>query len=222
MTEHEWRECDDPEPLFRHLYLPASTLLNVRKERLLGCAFCRSLWPQFTGFCEVGRAAIGVMERLADGDVSADELDDVHMRFDVARKLSNRHHGARDPLEPLRFLFPGVFGRRPEIIRFVAKSVRRAIPKKYRHAEFARQAGIIRDVVGNPFRPVLLDPRWRTANVVDLVRTIDEDGAYERLPILADALMDAGCDDEQIIGHCRTDGPHVRGCWVVDHLLGKS
>jgi len=66
------------------------------------------------------------------------------------------------------------------------------------------------------------DPRWRTSDVVDVARGIYEDKAFERMPILADALMDAGCEDEQIIGHCRGEGPHVRGCWVVDLVLGKE
>jgi hypothetical protein len=46
--------------------------------------------------------------------------------------------------------------------------------------------------------------------------------AFDRLPILHDALLDAGCDDEAILSHCRCEGPHVRGCWVIDLLLGKE
>jgi hypothetical protein len=80
---------------------------------------------------------------------------------------------------------------------------------------------LLRDIVGNPFRGVKLHPRWLTANVVDLARTIYEQRAFDRLPILADALMDAGCADEQMLEHCRSDGPHIRGCWVVDLILRK-
>jgi biotin carboxyl carrier protein len=80
----------------------------------------------------------------------------------------------------------------------------------------------LRDIFGNPFRPVAIDPRWLTSTVVDLAGGIYEERAFERMPILADALMDAGCDNEEIIAHCRGDGPHVRGCWVVDLLLGKE
>ncbi len=71
-------------------------------------------------------------------------------------------------------------------------------------------------MIGNPFRPVALDPRWLTSTVLDLARTIYDERVYERMPILADALMDAGCDSEEILSHCRSGGPHVRGCWVVD------
>jgi hypothetical protein len=78
------------------------------------------------------------------------------------------------------------------------------------------------EVFANPFRPVAFDPRWRTSDTVGLARGIYEDRAFDRLPLLADALMDAGCADEQVIGHCRSDGPHVRGCWVVDLVLSKD
>jgi len=79
-----------------------------------------------------------------------------------------------------------------------------------------------RDIFGNPLRPAAFDPRWRTADAVGLARAIYEDRAFDRLPLLADALMDAGCDSEDILAHCRGDGPHVRGCWVVDLVLGKE
>jgi hypothetical protein len=79
-----------------------------------------------------------------------------------------------------------------------------------------------RYIFGSPFRPIVFDPKWRTEDVLGLALGIYEDGAFDRLPMLADALMDAGCDDEQILGRCRSDGPHVRGCWVVDLVLGKE
>jgi hypothetical protein len=81
---------------------------------------------------------------------------------------------------------------------------------------------IFRDIFENQFRPVAFDPRWRTSDVVGLARAIYDDKAFERMPILADALMDAGCEDEQVISHCRGDGRHVRGWWVVDLILGKE
>jgi hypothetical protein len=80
----------------------------------------------------------------------------------------------------------------------------------------------IRDIFGPlPFRPVVLDPRWRTSTVIDLATAIYEEIAFDRLPILSDALMDAGCDSDEMIKHCRSDWPHVRGCWVVDLCLGR-
>ena len=84
------------------------------------------------------------------------------------------------------------------------------------------KAALINDIFGNRFCPVDIDPRWLSSTVFDLARTIYDERLFERLPILADALMDAGCDSEDILSHCHHKGPHVRGCWVVDLLLGKS
>ena len=81
---------------------------------------------------------------------------------------------------------------------------------------------LIRCIFGNPFRPVAVDPRWRSADAVALARGIYDDRAFDRLPLLADVLMDAGCDNTDILDHCRGEGPHVRGCWVVDLVLGKE
>jgi len=95
--------------------------------------------------------------------------------------------------------------------------------RKVREVELAESAAasILHDIFGNPFRPVTLDPRWRTSSVIDLAGAIYEERAYERMPILADALMDAGCDSEDMIAHCRGNEAHVRGCWVLDLLLDR-
>jgi hypothetical protein len=84
------------------------------------------------------------------------------------------------------------------------------------------QSSLLRDIFGNPFRPVAFDSRWLTEDVVGVARGIYEDRAFDRLPLLADALMDAGCDCDNILIHCRSEGPHVRGCWVLDVVLGKE
>jgi hypothetical protein len=78
---------------------------------------------------------------------------------------------------------------------------------KQRGRERSVQVGILRDIFGNPFRPVTIDPSWLTSNVVS---------------ILADALQDAGCDNEDVQNHCWKPGEHTRGCWVVDLLLSKE
>jgi hypothetical protein len=67
-----------------------------------------------------------------------------------------------------------------------------------------------------------MSPAWRTANVTALAQAIYDERAFDRLPSLADALEDAGCDNQDILQHCRSGGEHVRGCWVVDLLLGKE
>ena len=81
---------------------------------------------------------------------------------------------------------------------------------------------IIRDIFGNPFRAVTFDPTWRTLSVVRLAQTIYDERAFDKMPELADALERAGCRDEAILNHCREPGEHVRGCWVVDLVLGKE
>jgi hypothetical protein len=86
----------------------------------------------------------------------------------------------------------------------------------------AIQSLFLRDIFGNPFRPVAVDPGWLTSSVVELARGIYDQKAFDRLPILADALQDAGCDHPDVLAHCRGPGPHVRGCWVVDLVLGKT
>jgi hypothetical protein len=82
------------------------------------------------------------------------------------------------------------------------------------------QAVILRDIVGNPFRPASLDPVWRTDTAVALVRQMYESRDFSAMPILADALQDAGCNNEGVLAHCRdVSAAHVRGCWVVDLVL---
>jgi hypothetical protein len=70
--------------------------------------------------------------------------------------------------------------------------------------------------------PVTLDPSWLTSSVVALATGIYEEKAFHQMPILADALQDAGCDNEDILTHCREPAEHVRGCFVVDQVLGKQ
>jgi hypothetical protein len=94
-----------------------------------------------------------------------------------------------------------------------------------RELEDRVQADLLRDIFANPFRHTTLDPGWLIRNggvVVKLAQGIYAERAFDRLPILADALEDAGCGDADILAHCRGGGEHVRGCWVVDLLLGKE
>jgi hypothetical protein len=92
-------------------------------------------------------------------------------------------------------------------------------------AERKAQATFLRDLLGNPFRPTAIDPGvlfWSNGTVVRLAQAIHEDRRFEDLPILADALEEAGCQDGDILHHCRQPGEHVRGCWTLDLLLGKE
>jgi hypothetical protein len=104
------------------------------------------------------------------------------------------------------------------VARSAAEALAKAIPWDDARA---LQARLLVCLFGlRPFRPIAFDPDWRTVDAVGVARAIYDDRAFDRLPILADALMDAGCADEQVLAHCRSDGPHARGCWVVDLVLG--
>ena len=88
--------------------------------------------------------------------------------------------------------------------------------------ESLHQQALLRDLFGNPFRPASF-PReiltWRDGVIPKLARSIYEERGWEHLPILGDALEDAGCSDEEILSHCRNSTPHARGCYVLDSLL---
>ena len=79
-----------------------------------------------------------------------------------------------------------------------------------------------RDIAGNPFRRVVWQPEWNSETAVALARGIEAERAFDRMPILADALEEAGCDSQQVLQHCRNETVHVRGCWVVDSVLGRD
>jgi hypothetical protein len=99
-----------------------------------------------------------------------------------------------------------------------------AISDPYREPdldEVRTQRQLLRCVVGNPFQPMTFEPSWRSETAVALASAIYAEHAFDRLPILADALEEAGCDHADVLTHCRGPGPHARGCWVVDGVLGK-
>jgi hypothetical protein len=90
-------------------------------------------------------------------------------------------------------------------------------------AEEPQQVILARDILGNPFRPVAFDPDWRTSTALALAKQMYDSRDFSAMPILADALQDAGCENDDVLTHCRdANGVHVRGCWVVDLVLGKS
>jgi hypothetical protein len=91
--------------------------------------------------------------------------------------------------------------------------------------EGARLASILRDLMGNPFGAVTIDPSWLIGNdgaTRQIAQAIYDGRAFDRLPVLADALEEAGCQEEDILTHCRQAGEHARGCWLIDKLLGQE
>ena len=106
------------------------------------------------------------------------------------------------------------------------RSRRNAIPRRWlddvEPPGVPEQASLLRELIGNPFRPVTVNPAWLTSTVKQLAEAIYQEKAFDRMPILGDALEEAGCTDAEMLNHCRQQAEHVRGCWVVDLLLGKE
>jgi hypothetical protein len=121
-----------------------------------------------------------------------------------------------------------------DVLRRRGENINREIPdaeidweeeQVIRKGEAEAQSRILRDLLGNPFRPVAADAAWLGRNgraVVGIAQTVYDDRRFDLLPILADALEDAGCCETEVLGHCREPGEHMRGCWVVDLALGRS
>ena len=206
MTEHEWLASADPAEMGHFLTGRASD----RQLLLFACAAYRLLWPPPAR--GVRRAALEAAERYADGLIGWDDLRPHH---EAARRA------AFNVKRPLRMPFwcAGSLAARwgPAPAEGVSFGCLRDLPDRA-----PAVSDILRDIVGNPFRPVAPDPSWLTSTVVGLAAAIYDARAFHDLPILADALQDCGCDDEAVLAHCRGAGPHARGCWVVDLCLGKS
>ncbi|MFO0852370.1 MAG: hypothetical protein U0871_27990 [Gemmataceae bacterium] len=86
-----------------------------------------------------------------------------------------------------------------------------------------RRNRFVREVFGNPFRKVAVEPKWLTATVHGLARAAYQTGRFDALPLLADALEEVGCDSQPLLDHLRDSAAtHIRGCWAVDAILGKG
>lgn len=221
MTEEEWLFVDDPLEMIDFLRTQPESLPD-RKFRLWACAAYRQEWSRLN--VAGMQRAIDTAELLADGMVTetvrALSQEEVVALKDV--EVQERGGGSDLYWEIIRLLGREYDGNCAfSVARWLGEGDGATSCGRL-HAQLIEEQGrFVRDTFGNPFRPVAFTPRWRTADVVGLARGIYEDRAFERMPLLADALMDAGCDDEQILGHCRGEGPHVRGCWVVDLVLDK-
>ena len=223
MTEKEWPTSGSPQAMIQYCWSGAS----ARKKRLFGCACCYRLGDRFPDPRRC-LTAVRVAERFADGEGTAEALDTAYRaaRFVVR---SHTRRGKRDD-EPEE-LFGGTAAcshvASPDIdhIRWAWNDIantRLEAGAKW-HAELAATCDLLRCVFGNPFRPVAPDPTWLTADVLAMARGIYDERAFDRMPILADALQDAGCDNEDVLFHCRAANPvHVRGCWVLDLVLAKT
>jgi hypothetical protein len=210
MTEAEWLACEDPVPMLEFLRGKASD----RKLRLFACACCRRVRHLLPD--RRSRKALEASERFADGLITAEKLQfvrgDARWAANVATRKAEDSEGVKWIVAHLT---------EPDAQR-VLFAIWPAASSAGRETEQPVQCDLFRDIIGNPFRPITFDPSWFTSTVTFLAQAIYADRAFDRLPILADALEDAGCINADILSHCRQPGEHCRGCWVVDLLLGKE
>ena len=210
MTESEWLSATDPTPLLEHIRRGSSAWMSARKRRLFVCACCRRIQRMLS---QEDAHLLEAAERTADD----------RGRFAVLigiREASAAAAGASRAVA-LAACRRDDFGT----IRFAADQAVFAVSENWQDtlwvAEKRQQTALLRDLVTYPFNSMSLDPAWLTSTVLQLAYGIYEEKAFDRMPILADALQDAGCDNADILSHSRWSGPHVRGCHVIDLILGK-
>jgi hypothetical protein len=235
--EHFWLNCDVPFELFRMFEL----LGDARRARFWFVGCCRLVSGQLS---RVGQSALDTAERFADDRATAYELSQA--RAVVAEELAAVEARLRllddelfaqcvdvelgraepDSLAGIRTRITGAQHRREAANRVAAAigpDLRLALYSWYGlRSERRAMTALLRCVFPNPFRLIHLDPAWRTDTVVAIARGVSETRDFSALPILADALQDAGCDSDDVLDHCRGAGPHTRGCWVCDLVLGNG
>jgi hypothetical protein len=213
MTETEWLACGEPSQLWRSIRRTATW----RKAHLF-CAACarRAL---SSALPEEVNALVNLVEQSADVRIDRYAIGGPHMRVIEARELLEDEH--------LRHAAMAAINAASIELHDSSLSVNSvfhdaANASSNPDAEYALQANILRDIFGNPFRPLTFSPSWLTSTVIALALQMYDSRDFSAMPILADALQDAGCGNADILAHCRGPGPHVRGCFVVDKLLGRE
>ena len=205
MTEEEWLAASDSEAMVLYLGTKASD----RKFRLFACACCRRVvWPHLV---ESSKILVDAAEQYADGLLDLRALGVIKGKASKALRKCNAQTTAFN-------LWVREVTRKPassgvlRLMWFI----------NYSNTPLGEQSDLARCIFGNPFRPIVADLAWLTPTVQSIAASIYRDRAFDRLPILADALEEAGCTNADVLLHCRQPGEHVRGCWVVDLVLGKA
>jgi hypothetical protein len=210
MTEQEWLEYTDPRAMLEFLGGKASD----RKLRLFACAYARAYRESQH---LLGPSTVTVAERCADGLASAQEM------------ASERRRWACWPEEKWP-VAPSAYDGAWEGVDWLTKAdkLSRIDPDAMRHFPTAtydvlkRSVLLLRDIFGNPCRPVTRDAAWQTATAVQLAQALYDARNFTDLLILADALENAGCTSQELLAHLRGPGPHVLGCWALDLVLKKE
>jgi hypothetical protein len=246
MTETEWQECADPAGMLDFL----RGKVSPRKQRLFACACCRRIESFLVD--QRSRRLIEVSEQFADGRATARRLQSAWDSADEAEQGIHHRDGSNvEQRSAQAVMHLGVnldlaeaLGMAVETMGEAARNA--AYETNWRtpgkdhaqrqaadHAayvagasvELAKQAALLRELIGNPFRRVVVAPEWLAwsdGTVRKLAGGVYEAQGFERMGILGDALEEAGCSDDAILAHCRAETDHVRGCWLVDILTGRD
>jgi hypothetical protein len=232
MTEAEWLGAIEPNQMLRFLRDAAS----ARKLRLFAVACFHRLQPKHAANFDTRQ--VDAIEGLAEGKLS---LDESVAAYQVAAAVPHGPHSTQAfygrfvPYALNDSAWEAAHRASAAVCVWVVWRARRTPPDRpsseesgtfARLAERTAHAALLRDIVGSPFaRAPRIAPAivaWNSGAVSSLAATIYAERSFDRLPLLADALEDAGCTDAELLGHLRGPGPHVRGCWAVDLVIGKS
>jgi hypothetical protein len=215
MRVAEWLASDDPVLMLESM--PVST--RDRKLRLFGCALCHHFEDSLRDgpFVETVTTA----EHFADGKTTKAALKRARQSVRAVRhELPDS--STKDRVEWVALWLSEVAASENAFGRVVHQIQQFDSDGLLKRSEQPPAAKLLRCIVCNPFRSISIDAQWQTSEVVALAQAIYDEAAFDRLPQLAKELKNAGCTDKDILKHCRSKGPHVRGCWVVDPLLGKT
>jgi len=198
MTEQEWLVCEDPRVMYAELR-NLTPSLSDRRWRLLACAIQRVRLVYVWG---------DDCERIKD------TIADAIMWAESGQKLSYSGSSAYYVLmEPAHRGVYWLIGN-PRSVSPEPGTIGADIDRK--------AADLFREVVGNPFRPKKDCKSWLTPTVLSIAQQIYDTQDYTGMPILADAMEEAGCDEQSILEHLRINNTHARGCWALDLILGKE
>jgi hypothetical protein len=218
MNENQWLTGIGTKWMLEHVRSQASP----RKLRLFACASLRRIESLGAG---AGLSAVQAAEAFADGRGSHADANQASSA--AAALISQEARQSGENPTSIRSALEYMVANDPwdAAHAYVWVVSRHQGTPSAREAELAAQCDLLRCLFGNPFRAVQIQAGWLTDNdgaVSHLARAIEEEQRWQVLPILADALEEAGCTDATILDHLRGPGPHVCGCWIVDRLLQKQ
>ncbi|MFO0877740.1 MAG: hypothetical protein U0840_10340 [Gemmataceae bacterium] len=207
--ESHWLTSGNPVEMERFLGEAGSP----RRWQLFACACCWRILPLLVD--EPSRQAVSLAERQAEGGLSHDEAREAGNAA-ITGALQIWQQDCRVVLfaAAMAAAHTLLFPRRAFINAARATGQNEPVERE-------AQAGLLRELFGNPFRPCHVEPAWRTPTVLALAQHIYTREQFDELPVLADALEDAGCDQAYLLAHLRQPTGHLRGCWALDAVLDQ-